>query len=150
MCALLPRGVSRPTSILRVVVLPAPLGPKSPQISPSCTSKESSLSAVTPAMTLDQIVHLDEGLCQLDAPLVGYSHLKCSKSYVFVPDTHKINPQQISDVVGLSRGQRGLHRKAYERIMTMITSEPRGVAAKHAGLWTRRPRFESGRGYHKT
>jgi hypothetical protein len=30
---------------------------------------------------------------------------------------------------------------------TLRNSQPRGVVAKHAGLWSRRQRFESARGY---
>lgn len=40
-------GWSKPESILRVVVLPAPLGPKNPTISPGATSKEMFFTAST-------------------------------------------------------------------------------------------------------
>src|SRR5438876_12247641 len=38
-------GLSSPVSILRVVVLPAPLGPRKPTISPGCTSRFTFLTA---------------------------------------------------------------------------------------------------------
>ena len=40
-------GCSRPESIFRVVVLPAPLGPKKPTTSPGCTAKVIFLTAST-------------------------------------------------------------------------------------------------------
>ena len=43
--ALPPVGKTRPIRILRVVVLPAPLGPRKPKISPSSTVKSSGYSA---------------------------------------------------------------------------------------------------------
>src|SRR5512140_3323946 len=40
-------GLTNPSSILMVVVLPAPLGPRRPKISPFSTSKETSWTART-------------------------------------------------------------------------------------------------------
>ena len=48
-------GRSSVVSILMVVVLPAPLGPRKAKISPCATSKEMSLTAVKSPKTLDQI-----------------------------------------------------------------------------------------------
>ena len=41
-------GITRVVSMLAVVVLPAPLGPSSPKISPSATVRLSPSTAVTP------------------------------------------------------------------------------------------------------
>jgi hypothetical protein len=40
-------GAMSPVSILRVVVFPAPFGPRNPKISPSCTSKSMPSTATT-------------------------------------------------------------------------------------------------------
>ncbi len=47
-------GSSTPSITLMVVVLPAPLGPSSPTISPRPTVNETSSSAVTPAYRLQR------------------------------------------------------------------------------------------------
>ena len=54
-------GRSSVVSILMVVVLPAPLGPRKAKISPSATSKETSLTAVKVAEGFDEVLDTDHG-----------------------------------------------------------------------------------------
>src|SRR5688500_9324206 len=46
-------GASSPVSILMVVVLPAPFGPRNPKISPDCTLKLTAFTAVKSPNVLD-------------------------------------------------------------------------------------------------
>src|SRR5215472_16854406 len=53
-------GVSTVVSILIVVVLPAPLGPRKPKMTPSGTANEIWSTAVKPSKALDQVAGLDD------------------------------------------------------------------------------------------
>ncbi len=53
-------GGGTPLIMLNVVVFPEPLGPIRPKISPSCTSKVTSLTAVRPPKYLDEFFHPEE------------------------------------------------------------------------------------------
>ena len=84
-----------PVRIRIVVLLPAPLGPRKPTISPRCTSNETPLSAVDARVTLRQVFYFDHRLHdstrqQLDT-LVATSSFTSSngKVRVFLAQRHR-------------------------------------------------------------
>src|SRR5437016_14646490 len=99
---ILPRsGRANPTSILMVVVLPAPLGPRKPKTSPAYSSKETSETASREPKRLERFSA--ESTTSPDPPLTRLtprtlSHEVPPLTYLLPPTTSYDSPVQKSRV----------------------------------------------------
>lgn len=77
-------GLASPVNMLRVVVFPAPFGPKNPKISPFSIEKSTPLTALNPSYSLTRF--LTSNMLKVNPPEIIYWYERCD----FISPTNSI------------------------------------------------------------